>query len=115
MNRYKLFKAGVDVNKALKRLNNDKELYEELLERFCKSTYYAQMEYAIGQGETQQAFQAAHALKGAAGNLSCTRLYDSLLPCVEELRKGNLENAREKFPEVKESYRVLMEALQANS
>ena len=28
MNRYKLFKAGVDVNNALKRLNNDKELYE---------------------------------------------------------------------------------------
>lgn len=115
MNRYKLFKAGVDTNKALKRLNNDKELYEELLERFCEDTYYAQMEAAIEQGDAQQAFQVAHALKGAAGNLSCIRLYDALVPCVEALRKGNLETAQEKFPEVKESYRVLMEALQGDS
>lgn len=114
MNRYKLFKAGVDANKALKRLDNDKELYEELLNHFCEDTYYAQMEAALEQGDVKQAFQAAHAMKGAAGNLSCIRLYDALLPCVEELRKGNLETAREKFPEVKESYRVLTEALHIN-
>ena len=39
MNRYKLTKAGVDVNEGLKRLDNDKDFYEELLEKFCNGSF----------------------------------------------------------------------------
>lgn len=111
MNRYKLSRAGVDVNQGLKRLNNSSEFYESLLMKFCDDTRYEQLKNAMDQGDMQQAFQHAHALKGAAGNLSLVRLYNALAPVVEELRRGNLEAAREYFKEVSEAYDVLMGVL----
>ena len=113
MNRYKLSKAGVDVNQGLKRLNNDKEFYESLLEKFCKDTHYAELQAAFEQGDTEGAFQAAHALKGAAGNLSFVRLYSVLAPMVEELRHHDLESAKKALPEVTAAYEALMEVLKS--
>lgn len=113
MNRYKLSRAGVDVNQGLKRLNNDKEFYESLLQKFCEDTHYDDLKNALEQGDTDTAFQAAHALKGAAGNLSCTRLYSLLTPMVEELRHHDLESAKNAFPEITASYETLMEVLKS--
>lgn len=59
MNRYKLSKAGVDVNQGLKRLNNDKEFYESLLQKFCEDTHYEDLKAALEQGDTDAAFQAS--------------------------------------------------------
>lgn len=111
MNRYKLSKAGVDVNQGLKRLNNDKEFYESLLQKFCEDTHYEDLKAALEQGDTDAAFRASHALKGAAGNLSFVRLYSLLAPMVEELRHHNLESAKNAFPEVTAAYESLMEVL----
>lgn len=111
MNRYKLSRAGVDVKQGLKRLDNDSAFYEILLKKFCDSPQYEQLKNAMDQGDTQQAFQHAHTLKGASGNLSLVRIYDALTPMVEELRKGNLEMAQKYFEEVSEAYDVLMKVL----
>lgn len=113
MNRYKLSVAGVDVNQGLKRLNNDKEFYEELLQKFCEDVHYQQLLKALEQGDAKEAFQHGHALKGMAGNLSMVRLYDALVPLVEELRNGNPEKAKKLLQEVKDAYEVLMGALQS--
>lgn len=111
MNRYKLSRAGVDVNQGLKRLNNNSEFYEQLLGKFCNDTHYGQLKNAMDQGDVQQAFQHAHAMKGATGNLSLVRLYNALIPVVEDLRNGDLETAKKHFEEVSEAYDVLMEVL----
>ena len=112
MNRYKLFKAGVDVNKGLERVGGSREFYEALLEKFSEDGYFAEMERAMKQGDTRQAFQCAHALKGAAGNLSFCRLYESLIPLVEALRTENMEEAHSLLGEVEAAYSAVIEALQ---
>lgn len=113
MNRYKLTKAGVDVSQGLKRLGNDKEFYENLLIRFCEDTRYDQLRQAMEQKDMEQAFQHAHALKGTAGNLSLTRLFDALNPLVEELRNRNIDHAQKYFPAVKEAYEILVDTLKS--
>lgn len=111
MNRYKLTKAGVDVNEGLKRLDNDKDFYEELLEKFCNDSHYAELKRAMEHEDAETAFKEAHALKGMAGNLSCTRMYHALAPFVEKLRRHELEGAIALFPAVSEAYSAVMEAM----
>lgn len=111
MNRYKLFQAGVNVNEAVERLGGDKELYEDLLQHFKKSPRYADMLKAIEANNAADAFQLAHALKGTAGNLSFTRLFEALKPVVEALRAGDVALAKQSLPEVEAVYKVLLEAL----
>lgn len=111
MNRYKLFKAGVDVNEAVERLGGDKELYEDLLQHFKNSPRYENMVKAIEADDAAEAFQLAHALKGTAGNLSFTRLFQSLKPVVEALRAGDVRLAKASMAVVDADYKILMDAL----
>lgn len=111
MNRYKLFKAGVDVNEGLKRVNDDKAFYESLLIRFCENSHYDQMKQAMEQNDVTLTFQHAHALKGAAGNLSLIALEEDFRPFVEALREGNLEKARDCFPKIQQDYELLQKAV----
>ena len=111
MNRYKLVKVGVDVNQALICLYNDKEFYEEMLDKFRKDTQYSLMLQAFEAGDASLAFQHAHSLKGIAGNLSFVKLYSGLEVLVEELRHGDLNRAGETLPEVRKAYEDIMEAL----
>ena len=111
MNRYKLFKAGVNTEQGIQRLDGDKELYESLLTRFCSSSYYSQLCRALHEEKAKEAFENAHSMKGVAGNLSCVRLYEALIPLVEELRKGSLVHAGELFEPVKEAYELLEQAV----
>ena len=99
MNRFKLFKAGVNVNEALVRVGNDKALYEELLERFKVDERYGRLLAAMA------------AEKGTAGNLGFTRFFDALVPLVESLRTGDLALAKASLPAVEEAYKALVEAI----
>ncbi|MGN0404072.1 MAG: Hpt domain-containing protein [Bariatricus sp.] len=111
MNRYKLYKAGVDINQGLSRLNNNVEFYESMMKKFRDDIHFGMLRNAMEAGDVQQAFQEAHALKGITGTLSFVRLYDSIVPLVEDLRSGDMEAAKKRFPEVEEAYEVLIEAL----
>lgn len=111
MNRYKLFKAGVNVNEGISRLNGDRETYERLLMRFLEDGSYADMCRAIEAQDVKSAFLYAHSLKGVSGNLSLTRIYESILPLVEELRAGKLENAAELLSPVAAAYEEVCAAL----
>ncbi|MDO5786397.1 MAG: Hpt domain-containing protein [Phascolarctobacterium sp.] len=111
MNRFKLFKAGVNVNEALVRVGNDKALYEELLERFKVDERYGRLLAAMAAEDQEEAFQMGHALKGTAGNLGFTRFFDALVPLVESLRTGDLALAKASLPAVEEAYKALVEAI----
>ncbi len=111
MNRYKLSKAGIDVNDGVRRVGNDKEAYEKFLYSFPEDDNYIKMLAAIEQRDPQAAFQASHALKGVAGNLSLVNLHAALLPLVEVFRKNTMEGAENYLPEVKECYEIVIRAL----
>lgn len=112
MNRYKLSKAGIHVNEGVQRFGGDVEYYEGLLQKFLQDKHYSLLCEAVAQKNAEAAFQAAHALKGEAGNLSLAKFYDDLFPFVEELRIGSLEHAEEYMKQVSQDYEDIREAMQ---
>lgn len=113
MNSYILFKAGVDVQEGIKRFSGKKEIYEKYLYKFPENEYYERLEVALLKGEKEEAFQAAHALKGMTGNLSMNTLYEALKPVVEALRgEADFQVAREQMDKVREQYQSVLSAIE---
>lgn len=112
MNRYTLAKAGIDVKEGIHRFNDSKECFEKYLTEFAEDEHYNKLLRAISEKNAEAAFQAAHALKGASGNVSLTQLYEHLVPLVEELRAGRMDKVPELIKPVQESYERVMEALE---
>ena len=86
-----LERLGVDTESALARFMNNGALYEKFLRRFVQDQNYAALTEAVREGRVQDAFAAAHTLKGVSANLSLTRLMESVSEVVEALRSYGLD------------------------
>lgn len=111
MNKSKMILAGIDISDGIKRFDGNIQLYEKFLYGFLIDPNYKLMMEAVDQGDTSSAFQAAHALKGIAGNLSLTELYKNIVPLVDLFRSNTMENASELLLPVKNSYSSILDAL----
>lgn len=105
--------AGIGVDEALGRFMNNEALFIRFLGKFADDRSHAGLKEALGQGDVKAAFEAAHTLKGVAGNLSLERLYRAAAAQTELLREGRLEEARAAMAETDEAYRLVMEAIAA--
>ncbi|MEG2038015.1 MAG: Hpt domain-containing protein [Ruthenibacterium sp.] len=78
---------GADVSGALERFVDDEQLYADCLRLFMADDCFASLQSALECGDESAAFESAHTLKGVAGNLGLTPLYQSLCTLVEVLRR----------------------------
>jgi len=71
-----LYLPGLDTEKALLRLGNNKQLYTKLLKQFLARHGLDQTEFykALDAGDMQTAQRIAHSLKGLAGSIGATSL-----------------------------------------
>ncbi len=111
MNKYKLSKAGINAREGIQRFGGDDAKYEQLLERFLQDTHFEEMCTALSSSDKKRAFEAAHALKGMAGNLSMNVFHEDMKPLVEGLRADDLEEAAKHLDKVKEDYKIIVSAL----
>ncbi|MGN0353333.1 MAG: Hpt domain-containing protein [Roseburia sp.] len=112
MNRYLLTKVGINVQEGIHRFAGKKEVYEKYLYDFLENEYYDKLEDAIRERNGEEAFQAAHALKGVAGNLSLNPLFEAIKPVVEKLRgKADFEQAEKMMEGVREQYQFILDAI----
>lgn len=103
--------AGVDYDGALARFMGNEGLLTRFLKKFLDDPNFLGLQSALEQGDTEAAFRAAHTLKGVAGNLSLTELYDKAAKISEVLRGGDLEGAKAILPEVQETYQKIIDAI----
>lgn len=103
--------TNMDVNRTLDRFLNNEKLFLKFLLKFQKDQTFESLKKNIEAGDTQAAFTCAHTLKGVAGNLGFENLYRPLTTLTEDLRKGELEKALEKFPELSENYNKTLVSL----
>lgn len=82
----RLRSAGADMDAALERVVGDEELYETCLHLFMDDPGFSALETALKSRNYSAAFKAAHTLKGVAGNLGLTDVYDAAHTLVELLR-----------------------------
>ncbi len=110
-NRSELKDVGINLETGLERFVGNESLFIDFLKKFPYDSSYNKMAAELNKKSCEEAYKAAHTLKGVAGNLSLDRLYKRMIPLVEALRKGKLEEANSLYGAVKESYDEIVEAL----
>ena len=77
---------GANVDEGLGRCMGNKEFYLRLVGKCLEDGNYAKLQDSLAAGDWDQAFEAAHALKGVLGNLSITPMYTAIQDLTELLR-----------------------------
>lgn len=103
--------AGIDVDEMLGRFLNNEALAMKFLLRFPGDENFPRLRQAMAEGDAAAAFEAAHTLKGVAGNLSMRELYRLVSCLVETLRAGQLEKAAETLPALEQAYEQTLASL----
>ena len=68
---------GLDIREGIDRLGGDRDVFAGILKEFCKeyATFQDTLKHHVSNGDFKGAATVAHSLKGAAGNVSATRLF----------------------------------------
>ncbi|CAD7839739.1 MAG: hypothetical protein [Olavius algarvensis Delta 4 endosymbiont] len=84
---------GLNVQKGLERIGGSVQLYVEIIQEYCDTNENFVLEFKalLDKGLLEEAKIKAHALKGAAGNISAEELYTA----AAALEKACLDNDRE--------------------
>ena len=77
---------GADTDTGLSRCMNNAGFYLRLVNMELNDQNFSRLQDALAAGNTKDAFEAAHALKGALGNLSLTPIYTPVAQLTELLR-----------------------------
>ncbi len=77
---------GANIEEGLKRCMNNESFYLRLVKMIPGDVNFPKLYDAVGRGDLNAAFEAAHALKGSAGNLSLTPIYEPISEITELLR-----------------------------
>ncbi len=85
---------GVDIDGGLARLVGNEKIYKKLLSSFAKAIHVYYVEPDFDGTEYSEEIEKTHAIKGAAGNLSVTPIYEAYTKIVDLLRTDQPEEAR---------------------
>ena len=101
-------KMGADYEDVLKRLYSE-GMIRKFARMFLDDDSYPKLERSLKEENVEEAFRAAHTLKGVCQNLGFTNLYQP----TEVLRAGTLEGSKEWFDRVTEQYNITIDAIRA--
>ena len=77
---------GADTEEGLKRCINNEAFYLKMVNMGLDDANFDRLQRAVAAGDAREAFEAAHTLKGIAGNLALTPLYTPVCELTELLR-----------------------------
>ncbi len=106
-----LIAAGIDVDSVMQRFMGSERLTEKFMKRFADDVTFSQLEKAVVDGDSEEAFRAAHTLKGVAGNLGMTELFDRTSEMTEKFRAHDMTTAAEDFASLKTIYDRILQAV----
>lgn len=106
----KLTAYGADVSEGLQRCMNNEDFYLKMVTIFLEDPNFPRLSEALDAGKLDAAFEAAHALKGTAGNLSLTPLFRALSEITELLRKRTQTDYSALIGVIRENRELLQDA-----
>ena len=80
---------GADYEEVFGRLRSERLITKFVL-KFPGDPSFSQLQSTLEEKNVEEAFRAAHTLKGVARNLGFTPLYEATATLTEVLRAGNL-------------------------
>jgi HPt (histidine-containing phosphotransfer) domain-containing protein len=106
----------MNFSKLAENISLEEDEFLELVELFVKTSAsdLERLQSAIDGGRTQQAVEAAHSVKGAAGNLGFTGIYDLAKAIEEKARQNSLEGASEALKAIRDRHDRIAEALRTD-
>ncbi len=100
-----------DYQEVLGRLYSD-ALVERFVGKFLSDQSFQLLRDSLDEKNFEEAFRAAHTLKGVTQNLSFTKLYQSCHEITEALRTKDYDLAVRLFPTVEADYAQTASAIQ---
>ena len=82
----KLQEFGVDTKEGMTRCMNKEKFYFRMISMGLSNDSFEKLGKALEENRLDDAFEAAHALKGVLGNLALTPIYAPLSEMTEMLR-----------------------------
>ncbi|MEW6003413.1 MAG: response regulator, partial [Nitrospirota bacterium] len=84
--------APIDMKDAMQRFNNDKEFFREMLGEFLNyiPDQVLKLGEASGAGDVSEVQKTAHSIKGAAGNLSAVKIYETSIAIENKAKNGDM-------------------------
>lgn len=101
---------GADFDNVLGRLGSE-QMVQRFALKFLNDTSYQTLEETLKEKNVEQAFRAAHTLKGVCLNLGFDNLLTVSSELTEKLRAGELDGTEELFEKVKEQYEITVKAI----
>lgn len=111
--REKLASAGIDVYDLTERLMGNMTLISRFMSRFPDDKNYGALVDSLEKGQYEEAFRAAHTLKGVCANLSMTELSKVVGEQTEYLRAGNIGEAQKLMPQISREYNAMVELIRS--
>ena len=114
MNQELLIQNGFDVEGAMKRFMNNETLYLKCLKKMLNDDNIKELRVAFDNGDCENAFKAAHSIKGFVSNLGIETLHRQVHPIVEAFRAGTMPQASEiaQFEQAYQEVYQLIESLE---
>ncbi|WP_294145492.1 Hpt domain-containing protein [uncultured Clostridium sp.] len=79
---------GVDYDRTMARFMGNEKFYLKILKRLPQDQNLDGLGAALDKEDLAAAFEAAHTIKGLAGNLGLQSIYEVISAMVEPLRAG---------------------------
>lgn len=101
---------GFDVDGTMKRFLNNEALYLKCMKKFLDDSSFDKLKNAYENGNSKEAFEGAHTMKGFVSNLGINELYHQLIPMVEKLRVQdmNLDDEMKRLEELyRDTYKII--------
>ena len=102
---------GADVENGLARCAGNEALYLRLTGMVIDELYSSDLAAALGEGDLDKAFAAAHKLKGGVGNVGLTPVFEPVSELTELLRKktpGDYDALCKKIAEETEKLKAML-------
>jgi len=101
-----------DYNEVIGRLRSEK-LVDKFVLKFLNDPSYDTLCEALKEDKAEEAFRAAHTLKGVAQNLGFEKLHKSGAEITEMLRNGITPEAHEFLGQVSKDYKDTTDAIRS--
>ena len=79
----------INIEEALLRLGGNEQIFKTLLNKFISNPYYEELCANMANNNLAEAKNNAHTIKGTAGNLALSALFESATALDSALKQGD--------------------------
>ncbi len=102
---------GDDYAEVASRITDNEAFIGRLVKKYAQDENYNKLVKAVQYKDYDEAFEAAHAIKGLASNLGFGKLYEASYELTEKLRAKDYEDIEGFLSRTEEAQKEVLEAI----